>query len=246
VSGGLHFVGVAGAFVFLLKEGLEDQGGSDLVDYFFVLLAGAVGLVEDFVGFAGGEALVPEVNGEARELGQIGGPFFGLAGAGAFFAGEMDGVADDDGGDGVAAGEAGDGAEVVAAVAMGFEGEDGLGGDAEFVGDGYSDAPGANVEGEVAGWGTGMQLLAPSFQLNTRNGRGRCAGLAAEATQCGAGGSGFAQEFIFCPAGVGQCSESRTVGDVSPGEGAAEAWDRYNQYREKMRIPEGVSGSPRN
>jgi hypothetical protein len=37
-----------------VEEGLEDEGGGDLVYYLFVLLAGAVGLVEDFVGFAGG------------------------------------------------------------------------------------------------------------------------------------------------------------------------------------------------
>jgi hypothetical protein len=102
------------------------------------------------------------VDGEVGELGEVVGPFFGLAGAGALVAGEMEGVADDDGGDRVASGEAGDGAEVVAAVAVGREGKDGLGGEAELVGDGYADALRAYVEGEIAGWG---QTLAPGFQL---------------------------------------------------------------------------------
>jgi hypothetical protein len=38
---------------------LQDEGGGDLVDDAAVLLAGLPGFVEDLVGFAGGEALVP-------------------------------------------------------------------------------------------------------------------------------------------------------------------------------------------
>lgn len=137
----------------LLQEGLEDEGGSDLVDDLLVLLAGVAGFVEDLVGFAGGEALVPEVDGQAGELAEFGGKLLDFGGAGAGFAGEMQGVADYDAGDGEAAGEAGDGAQVFAGVAARFEGHDGLGGEAERIRDGDADAFCSDVEGEIAGFG---------------------------------------------------------------------------------------------
>jgi hypothetical protein len=52
--------------------------------------------------------------------------------------------------------EAGDGFEVGAEVGLGggaVEGEEGLGGEAEGVGDGQADALVADVEREDAGWG---------------------------------------------------------------------------------------------
>ena len=116
-----------------------------------MLLAGVSGFVEDLVGFAGGEAFVPEVDGQAGELAELGGEGLGFGGAGAWFAGKMEGVADNDARDRVAAGEAGDGAEVFAGVAAAEEGEDGLGGEAKLVRDGDADAAGADVEGEKTG-----------------------------------------------------------------------------------------------
>jgi len=124
-------MGVWGAVV---EEGLEDEGGGDLVDDLAVGLAGVAGLVEDLVGFAGGEALVPEVDGEAGEGGELGGEGLGFGGLGAGVAGEVGGVADDDGDDVVAARQAGDGAEVFAGDAGGgaapFESQHRLGGQA--------------------------------------------------------------------------------------------------------------------
>ena len=38
---------------------MQNQGGGYLVYYFAVLLTGVAGFIEDLVGFAGGEALVP-------------------------------------------------------------------------------------------------------------------------------------------------------------------------------------------
>ena len=46
-----------------VKEGLEDQGGGDLVYDLLVVLEGVAGFVENLVCFAGGEALVPQVDG---------------------------------------------------------------------------------------------------------------------------------------------------------------------------------------
>lgn len=137
----------------LVQKGLQDEGGGDLVDEVFVLLAGVTGLVENLVGFAGGEALIPEVDGQTGERAQLGGELLHLGGAGADFAGEMQGVADHDARHGEAAGEAGDGTQIVAAVAAYFKGHHRLRGEAQLVGDGDADAFCSDVEGEIAGFG---------------------------------------------------------------------------------------------
>jgi hypothetical protein len=161
----------------LVEEGLKDEGCGDLIDEAAVVLAGVAGFVEDLVGFAGGEALVPEVDGEAGELAEFGGKGLIEGGLLAFVAGEVDGIADDDGGDGEAAGEAGERAEVftgdAAAGALALEGEDGLGGEAELVGDCDADAAVADVEGEKAGWRGGLQGLLLIWRLEVPGGTSR-------------------------------------------------------------------------
>jgi hypothetical protein len=86
---------------------LQDQRGGYLVDYSAMLLAGVAGFVEDLVGFAGGQALVPEVDGQAGESAQLGGKGLSFNGLGAGFAGQVHGVAHYDADDGEAAAEAG-------------------------------------------------------------------------------------------------------------------------------------------
>lgn len=137
-----------------VQERLKDEYRGDLVDYVLVILAGLAGLVEDLVGLASGEPFIPEMDWEPGERAQLGGKLLRFRGARAGFAGEMERVADDDGGDGETAREAGDGTKVVAAVAVDFEREDRLGGEAEFIGDGDTDAFDAYIEAEVArrGW----------------------------------------------------------------------------------------------
>jgi len=105
------------------------------------------------VGFGGGEALVPEVDGEVQ-LGAEGfGEGLGASGLGALVAGHVEGVADDGFGDGgVFAQDARDGFEVVAEFGA-VQGEEGLGGVAELVGEGEADAAIAYVEAEDAGFG---------------------------------------------------------------------------------------------
>lgn len=136
---------------FFIQERLQDEHGGDLVDCILVFLAGAAGFIQDLVGLAGGEALVPHVNGKTREFAEFGGELPHFFGARAHVPGQMQWVADHDGGDRKTAGQAGNGAEIIAAVAVNFESEDGLGCEAKFVGDGNADAFGADIEAEIAG-----------------------------------------------------------------------------------------------
>ena len=132
---------------------MEDQGGGNLIDQGFVVLAVVAGFVEYLVGFVGGEAFVPEMDGHAGELAEFDCELTGFEGARTFLTGKMQRVADHDGDGGVAAGKSGNGAEVVAAIAMNFEGEDRLCGEAELIRDGDADPFGAHVKSEEArGW----------------------------------------------------------------------------------------------
>jgi hypothetical protein len=145
------------------EEGFEEEGGGYLVDEVLagdaVLLAGAS--AEEGVGFVGGEALIEEVEreggvGGADEFDEGVGEGEGFEGLGAGGAVGVEGVADEEGVDVMLADEAGDGFEVGAEVGLGggaVEGEEGLGGEAEGVGDGQADALVADVEREDAGWG---------------------------------------------------------------------------------------------
>jgi len=104
------------------------------------------------VGFGGGEAFVPHVDGEAEVFAELGGESFGFGGLRAAISGGVEGEADDDFCEGAEAEEAIEVAEVVAAAGAG-EGGDGLGDGAEFVGDGDADAAVADVEAEDADCG---------------------------------------------------------------------------------------------
>ena len=126
-----------------------------------VAVGGAALGGEQGVGFAGGETLIDEMNGEVgvgggevvAKSGDEGEGFGGLRAGGAF---GVERVADDEGGDVVLADEAGDGFEVGAEVGFGsgaVEGEERLGGEAEGVREGEADAAVADVEGEDAGLG---------------------------------------------------------------------------------------------
>jgi hypothetical protein len=62
----------------VIQKRLENQGGRNLVDNAAMVLAGVAGFVEDLVSLAGGEALIPEMNGEAGEFSQVGGEGLGV------------------------------------------------------------------------------------------------------------------------------------------------------------------------
>jgi hypothetical protein len=104
---------IPGPEFLVVEEGLEDKGCGDLVDDAAVLLSRLPGLVEDLVGFAGGKALVPQVDGQACEGAKLGGEGLVFFGLGAEVAGEVDGVANHDGCHAKTAAEAGDRTEVV-------------------------------------------------------------------------------------------------------------------------------------
>lgn len=141
----------------VIEEGLEDKSRGNLIDDSAMVLAGVAGGIEDLVCRAGGETLIPQVNGECGKGAEFGCKSLGLCGARALIAGKMKGISYHDPRDPEAAGEAGDGAEVFARVAMAVEGEDRLRGEAEFVRHGDADASGAQVKGEVADWRFGGQ-----------------------------------------------------------------------------------------
>jgi hypothetical protein len=152
------------------KEALEEEGGGDLVDDVFAIEAGGMaggsgsvaGEIEEGVGVVGGEALVEEMDGEVG-VGLAGcfrqglGEGLGFGGLGAEAAVGVEGVADEEDFDVVLADEAGDGLEV-GAESGAVEGEEGLGGEAEGVGDGEADAAVAYVERESAGMGHGVSV----------------------------------------------------------------------------------------
>lgn len=128
---------------------MEDEDGGEAVDDFAAALDAGVCGAEDALGFGGGEALVPEVDGEAEVLAQLlgeGGGFFGLATG---VAGHVQRVAEDDLFDFELADDVVEGVEVVAA-ALAADGFEPLRGDAEGVGDGEADGAGAGVEAEDA------------------------------------------------------------------------------------------------
>jgi hypothetical protein len=100
------------------------------------------------------------MNGQAGQFAEFGGEGVDFGGLGAEVAGEMEGIADDDGGDLEAAREAGQRAQVFTAIVAALEGQNRLRRQTEFVRDSDADAPVADVEGEIA---NSFQLLAPSF-----------------------------------------------------------------------------------
>ena len=139
------------------EKRLKDERGGNLVDDAAVSLARVAGLKEHLVSFMGGEALIPQMDGQSGELAKLGGEGLRFEGLGPGIAREQQRIADDDCGHLVAAGEAGEGAHIVAGVAFALEGHDGLRGEAKLVGNGDADAAVADVKSEVAGLGLAGQ-----------------------------------------------------------------------------------------
>ena len=125
-----------------------------------MLLAGVACFVENLVSFAGGQPLVPEVDGKAGQSAQFGGKGLGFGSLRADVAGEMHRIAHYDAHDAKAAAEAGQRAQVVAAVVLPLQRQNRLRGQAQLVRDGYADAAVADVEAEIA---NSFQLFAPGF-----------------------------------------------------------------------------------
>src|SRR5690348_10111670 len=79
----------------VVEKILEDDAGGYLIDDGAMLRSGSASLIQNVVCFAGGEALVPQVDGQAGEFGETGGKGLGFGGLGTGRAGQMKRVADD-------------------------------------------------------------------------------------------------------------------------------------------------------
>jgi hypothetical protein len=166
---GSRFESRAGFFIALgVQKGLEDEDGCDLVDQGLVLLAGLAGSVEDFMGGAAGQPLVPQVQRQTGEDGQFLGKGSRLFSLRAGFAGKVQRMAGDDACALELAAEPGQGSQIVFGVAFAGEGEYRLGGQPQLIGDGNADAPGPDVEAEIslrcARYGCGLQRCSSSGQ----------------------------------------------------------------------------------
>jgi hypothetical protein len=134
-----------------VDKALQNQHGSHLVDDLPVAGQGASGGVQVAVGLGGSEALVPEVDGKGEGSAERLGESVGSGGLGADIAGHIEGIAKDDGGTAVFAQEAAEGFEVQLRI-FADQGENGLSGEAELVGDGDADTAGAEIEAQEAGF----------------------------------------------------------------------------------------------
>jgi hypothetical protein len=117
----------------VIEEGLQDQGGGNLVDHAAMVLAGAPRLVQYLVSFAGGQPLIPEMDGEAGEFSQFGREGLGILRAQILFAGKMEGISDHDGGDVEPPGQARQRTHILARISPPQQGQDGLRRQPQFV-----------------------------------------------------------------------------------------------------------------
>ena len=137
-----------------MQERLQNEDGCDLVDdQLAVMTAGGVASgIENFVGCVGGETLIPKIDGDAQDRGELVRKGLGFFGLRAEISGHVHRVTHYDVGAVVAAEQAAEGLDIGPAIVGAVQSEERLGGIAEFVGDSHADAPVANVEGGDAGF----------------------------------------------------------------------------------------------
>jgi hypothetical protein len=154
-----------------VEEALQNENGGYLVDDGTMLGAGASGVEEMPVGFGGGQALVPEVDWQASFVAENLGKGLRLGGLRALISGHVKRIADDDLVAVVFTDEASKGFEVLSAVGA-REGEDGLGSQAERIGDGDTDAAISNVEAHESGNGGWGELVHGNDGTGENDGAG--------------------------------------------------------------------------
>jgi hypothetical protein len=145
------------SFRYFVEKPLQDESGRDLVYHLPVLLARVPGFIEDLVSFVGGEPLIAEMDGHAGKFTEFGGEGPGFDGLRAFCPVQMEGISHHDSGHAEAAGQARQRAKVFSPVAATMEGENGLRGESQFIGDGNANAAVTDVESEHAGLIGGRQ-----------------------------------------------------------------------------------------
>lgn len=105
--------------------------------------------IKNLVSLLGGQALIPQVNGQAGKRTQLSGEGLCTVGLRALLTGEVQWVSDHDAGHGIAATKAGQRAEIVPLVAPPLERQHRLRRKAQFVGHGHANAAVADVESQV-------------------------------------------------------------------------------------------------
>jgi len=141
--------------VLRIEETLQYQHGSHLVDDLAMAGKGPAGSVKVAVGFGRGQALVPEMDGQGKGVTQGVCEGLGPGGLGADVARQIKRMAEDNAGAGVFAEEAAQRFQVGLWV-FADQGQDRLGGQAELVGDGDTDAATSEIEAQQARRHRGM------------------------------------------------------------------------------------------
>jgi len=91
-----------------------------------MVLAGAAGFVKDLVSLAGGQALVPDMNGEARQFSQFSGEGRRLLRLRTRITGKVEGISNHDGSDAEPPREARQRAHILAWISPPYQGQNGL------------------------------------------------------------------------------------------------------------------------
>ena len=133
-----------------VEETLQNQHGGNLIDDGAVFGAWASGGVQVAVGFAGSQALVPEMDREAGFLSQDLGEGLGLGGLRTLVSGHVEGVANDDLYTAIFADEPGERFQVLLTVATN-KSEDRLRGEAKGIRNRDAYAAISDVETHEAG-----------------------------------------------------------------------------------------------
>jgi hypothetical protein len=141
-----------------IHERLQDERGGYLVHYAAMLLAGVASFVENLVGLAGGQPLVPQMDGQAGQRAQFGGKGLGFGGLGTDATVQMHRIAHYDANDAKATAEARQRAQVFALIVLPLQRQNRLRRQAQLVRDSHADAAIADVEAEIT---NSFQRMAP-------------------------------------------------------------------------------------
>lgn len=117
----------------VIQKRLKDQRSRNLVDHLAMVLTGVAGFVKDLVSLAGGQPLIPEMNGEAREFSQLGGEGLGALRPRTLLPGKVEGISNHDGDDAVPPRQARQRAHILAHVPSPYEGQNRLRSEPQFV-----------------------------------------------------------------------------------------------------------------
>ena len=152
-GGGAEKRGISILLFPVVHERLQNERGGHLIDHAAVLLTGVAGLIQNFVGLAAGQPLIPQVDGQAGQLTQLGGKFLRLFSLRAWLARQMHGIPHHNA------------RHAEPAIVPPLQRQHRLRRQPQFVRHSHPDAPIADVETEIARLRCGVQLSAPGYQL---------------------------------------------------------------------------------